>query len=77
MIEPAILLGLGGFLGALWALLASGRRLADRIEAVRRQVEESIRNPNQVDLRKLVEELKALEGDAKTFLGLLRRVFGR
>jgi hypothetical protein len=65
--------GLGGFAALLWSLWLIGNRLAGRAQRLRALLESALKNLRTADLASLLEEIRAVEADAKSLIGLLRR----
>lgn len=70
----AVLLGLGGIVGTLTGLYAAGKKLATQVAEVATTIEKVLRDPRHADLAAVARECRELEQDAKTLLGMLKRV---
>ena len=65
--------GLGGFAAVVWSLWVVGNRLAARANRLRRLLESALKDPRTADLASLLDEIRAVEADATSLIGLLRR----
>ncbi len=77
MLEVLGALGIGGALGTLFALAACGKRLGDRLALLRADLESIAKDPAHADLAKVMDDMKAVEGEARSALGLLKSLFRR
>ncbi len=67
-------LGLGGAVGAIGAVYLAGRRFAAELGELATVLDETLRDPRRTDLRKLLEEVRSVAAELRTFLGALKRV---
>lgn len=73
--ELASLLGLGGVLGGLIALYAAGKKFADHLSRLAATVDAVLKDPARADLKKLAEDARIVEQDARSLIGMLKQVF--
>jgi len=70
-------IGIGGFFGTLLAVFLLGRRLADKLQLLRTSLEGVSQNPSNADLTLIFDQLKSIEQDVTTFIGLAKALFKR
>jgi hypothetical protein len=70
-------IGIGGFFGTLLAAYMLGRKLADKLQLLRTSLEGVSQNPSNADLTVIFDQLKGIEQDVTTFIGLVKALFKR
>lgn len=77
LVELASILGLGGLIGALIALIAAGKTFADHLAKLAGTIDKVLKDPRNSDLATLAIEARIVEKDARNLLGLLKQIFKR
>ncbi len=72
--DLALLLSLGGTLGALAGIYAAGKRFADHLNDLATTVEAVLKDPRQADLSTVVAKARTVAADARSLLGMIKQV---
>jgi hypothetical protein len=74
-LDLAAALSLGSVAGALIALALGGRRIAERLERLKKLAEEAWRNPRSANLAGILEEVAAIDREVRDLVRMVTLAF--
>ncbi len=72
--ELGALFGIGGLLGLLAGAMTVGQRFANHLSQLAATIDAVLKDPRRADLGVLVQEIKIVESDARTLMGLIKQI---